>query len=348
MSSPIHQAEELDPALRYAPRWARDRVVQMAAQPLAPPVLARKARPEFSGDRAMLELQRQLVLDPDTIPEPIADDARVLGPIALRLSAVIGLAALIAWGVVSLPGMRKAGEIMSPDAKAPAIAVNPVKLVQVQATDSAPQAGEGFVAMNDPAPPAPPVPPVNLPIHALVPTLPVEPSRVTPPPSQAAPSPVALAPSNAEPTPSQAGPARWNAEPTPSQAAPALSNAGPTSSQPSPAPSHPAPAPSQADDTVATLHLDGAEIAATVKRGKDLFMTGDIVSARLLLRRAAAAGSAEAALALGATFDPLVIQRIGAIGMPADIAQARQWYKRAADLGSAAATGQLAKLEQAH
>ncbi len=334
MSSPIHQAEELDPALRYAPRWARDRVVQMAAQPLAPPVLARRARPEFSGDRAMLELQRQLVLDPDSIPEPIADDARVLGPIALRLSAVIGLAALIAWGVVSLPGMRKAGEIMSSDAKVPAIAVNPVKLVQVQATDSAPQAGEGFVAMNDPAPPTPPVPPANLPIHALVPTLPVEPSRVTPPPLQAAPSPVALAPSNAEPTPSQA--------------APALSNAEPTSSQPAPAPSHPAPAPSQADDTVATLHLDGAEIAATVKRGKDLFMTGDIVSARLLLRRAAAAGSAEAALALGATFDPLVIQRIGAIGMPPDIAQARQWYKRAADLGSAAATGQLAKLEQAH
>ena len=84
-----------------------------------------------------------------------------------------------------------------------------------------------------------------------------------------------------------------------------------------------------------------------VKRGKDFFMGGDLASARLLLRRAAEGGSAEAALALGATFDPLVIQRLGAIGAAPDIAQARQWYKRAADLGSAAAMGQLAKLEQA-
>ena len=84
-----------------------------------------------------------------------------------------------------------------------------------------------------------------------------------------------------------------------------------------------------------------------IKRGKDFLMSGDLASARLLLRRAADAGSADAALALGATFDPLVIQRLGAIGMTPDIAQARQWYKRAADLGSASATGQLAKLEQA-
>mgnify|MGYP002400272075 FL=1 len=84
-----------------------------------------------------------------------------------------------------------------------------------------------------------------------------------------------------------------------------------------------------------------------VKRGKDFLMSGDIASARLLLRRAADGGSAEAALALGATFDPLVIRRLGAVGMTSDIAQARQWYQRAADLGSAAAMGQLAKLEQA-
>lgn len=328
MSSPIQQVEDLDPALRYAPRWARDRVVQMTGQPVAAPVLrsARRVQPEFSGDRAILELQRQLVLDPDAVPEPMVDDARVLGPIVLRLSAVIGLAALIAWGVVSLPGIRKAGELIPSDAKTSAMAVKPVKLVQVQGADSAPQASEGFVAMNDPAPPAPPAPSVNLPIHSLV--SPVEPSQAV-----SSPSPAAFAPSHPAPASAQA------ALP-PSQAAPAPGQAPPTAPQG-------APAPLQTDDAAVTLHLDGAEIAALVKRGKDLFMTGDIVSARLLLRRAAAAGSAEAALALGATFDPLVIQRIGAIGMSPDIAEARQWYKRAADLGSPAATGQLAKLEQA-
>ncbi len=87
-------------------------------------------------------------------------------------------------------------------------------------------------------------------------------------------------------------------------------------------------------------------MTALIKRGKDSLMSGDIISARLLLRRAADAGSADAALALGATFDPVVIRRLGAVGMTPDIAQARQWYQRAAALGSAAAMGQLAKLEQ--
>ena len=59
---------------------------------------------------------------------------------------------------------------------------------------------------------------------------------------------------------------------------------------------------------------------------QDAFSTGDLAAARLLLRRAAEAGSAEAALALGATFDPLVIRRLGAIGAAPDAAQARKWY----------------------
>ncbi len=288
MSSPIHQAEDLDPALRYAPRWARHRVSPLPGRPLPPPAArpARMARPDFSGDRAMVELQRQLILDPDAIPEPPVDDVSSLRPIALRFSAVMGLAALIAWVVVSLPGMKKASEIMPPDVKTPALMVNPVKLVQVRSTAAAPQVSEGVVAMNNPSPP------------------------VSPPPSPP-PSP------SASPSPS----------PSPSFAPP------PTTAPP--------------PEDAAPLHIDNAEIAAMVKRGKDFLMSGDLASARLLLRRAADAGSADAALALGATFDPLVIQRLGAIGMTPDIAQARQWYKRAADLGSASATGQLAKLEQA-
>jgi hypothetical protein len=284
MSSPIHQAEDLDPALRYAPRWARDRVSPLHGRPLAPPAARpmRRARPEFSGDRAMVELQRQLILDPDAITEPVVDDARTLRPIVLRFSAVMGVAALIAWVVVSLPGMKKAGEIMPADANTPALAANPVKLVQVHVPEAA-QVGVGLVAMNDPVPPmsAPPAPLPNQPIPT-----------VAPPP---------VSPPAAAPTPPAA----------------------------------------------ATIHIDNVEIATLIKRGKDLLMSGDIVSARLLLRRAADAGSADAALALGATFDPLVIARLGAIGMPADIAQARQWYQRAVELGSVAATGQLAKLEQA-
>jgi hypothetical protein len=89
---------------------------------------------------------------------------------------------------------------------------------------------------------------------------------------------------------------------------------------------------------------DSDEIAILVKRGKDLLADGDLAAARLLLRRAAEAGSADGAFALGTTFDPLWLQRLGAIGAVPDQTKARQWYQRAAELGSSAASQQLADL----
>jgi TPR repeat protein len=91
-------------------------------------------------------------------------------------------------------------------------------------------------------------------------------------------------------------------------------------------------------------HIDAEEIATLVSRGTDYLKAGDIASARLLLRRAAEAGSASAALTLGTTFDPLVIQQLGAFGVVPDVAQARQWYEKAEQLGSEAASQRLAKL----
>jgi len=96
-----------------------------------------------------------------------------------------------------------------------------------------------------------------------------------------------------------------------------------------------------------TLALGSDEIAMLVKRGTDHLMNGDISSARLLLRPAAAAGNAEAALALGSTFDPAVIARLDAIGVKTDAAKARKWYRKAAELGSNLASEQLAKLARA-
>jgi TPR repeat protein len=83
-----------------------------------------------------------------------------------------------------------------------------------------------------------------------------------------------------------------------------------------------------------------------IKLGQDFLKNGDFSSARLLLRRAAEAGSAAAALSLGETFDPLVIQQLHAIGVQADPAEAREWYERAAQLGSDAASQRLAKLAE--
>jgi hypothetical protein len=89
--------------------------------------------------------------------------------------------------------------------------------------------------------------------------------------------------------------------------------------------------------------LDADEIAALVKRGKDFANHGDLISARLLLRRATEAGSAEAALALGETFDPVVFQRLHVIGIEPDAARAQKWYQRATELRSAAASQHFAK-----
>ena len=49
--------------------------------------------------------------------------------------------------------------------------------------------------------------------------------------------------------------------------------------------------------------LDPEQIATLIKLGQDLLKHGDIMSARLLLKRAAIAGDAQAALELGLTYD---------------------------------------------
>jgi hypothetical protein len=132
----------------------------------------------------------------------------------------------------------------------------------------------------------------------------------------------------------------------PAQAVPPDAQASPlpTIAMPPPAEAPPAPPPPPAPKT---LQLAADEIATLVKRGKDALSSGDLAAARLLLRRAAEAGNADAALALGATFDPLVIRRIGAIGAEPDAARARQWYQKAAALGSSAAAQPLAALDAA-
>jgi TPR repeat protein len=95
------------------------------------------------------------------------------------------------------------------------------------------------------------------------------------------------------------------------------------------------------------VQLDVDELEMLLKRGKEFLADGDLASARLLLRRAAEGGSAEAALVLGTTFDPLVIERLGVLGAHPDIGEARHWYQRAAKLGSNTASQRLARLAAA-
>jgi len=66
-----------------------------------------------------------------------------------------------------------------------------------------------------------------------------------------------------------------------------------------------------------------------------------VCHARLVFQRAAEGGNAVAALALGATYDPVVLASLGVRGVDADVAKARTWYQRAKDFGEPEASRRL-------
>jgi hypothetical protein len=84
----------------------------------------------------------------------------------------------------------------------------------------------------------------------------------------------------------------------------------------------------------AAQKIDPQQAEILMKHGRDALASGDIAAARLAFRRLADAGNAEAALGLGATYDPRYLASQNAIGVTGDEAQARFWYQRAVQLGS--------------
>jgi len=88
----------------------------------------------------------------------------------------------------------------------------------------------------------------------------------------------------------------------------------------------------------AIRHLDPDEIASSLKRADALIASGDLAAARLVLRRAADAGDARAAMTLGETYDPAVLEKLGVHGVVPDLAMARGWYEKAKQFGATEAT----------
>jgi hypothetical protein len=365
MNSRAFRPKDLDAALMYAPPWARDPEPEPEPEPESTAEaddiadaddLAEMGpeedgeaddTPSFLGDRAMVDLRRRLSLDPEIVPPPpiLLEERPSMVRIAARLCAVTAVAALVAWVVVSYSRLRlRAHEIAHSDISSDIASAAPgsVKLVHVHTSTPDP-AGEP--ADGPAAGPAA--------VHAFAAEekapAPAAPSAETPQPVQQPGVSVAVetpAPATAWPSPPQQAreqvavqtPAPADGWPSPPQ------QPGESIAVQTPAPPPPPP-PAAVDTTRPTLDAD--EIAVLLNRGKAFLHDGDVVSARLALRRAAEAGSAEAALALGASFDPLVIKQTGAVGVKADAEQARQWYQKAAALGSNVASRQLANLENA-
>jgi hypothetical protein len=360
MNSRAFRPKDLDAALMYAPPWARDAEPEPEPESIAaaddgaeaddetddmsevPPDEDGEAdMPGFLGDRAMVDLRRRLSLDPEIVPPPpiMLEERQSVVRIAVRLCAVTAVAALVAWVVVSYSRLRlRAHEIAHADIASDIASAVPgaVKLVHVHTPMPDPAAAPADGPAAGPAA-----------VHAFAAEekAPAPPSAETPQPVQQSGVSVAVetsAPATAWPAP-------------PQQAEESVQRAAPAGGWPSPPQQPeesiavqtppPPPAPAAVDTTRPTLDAD--EIAVLLNRGKAFLNEGDVVSARLVLRRAAEAGSAEAALALGASFDPLIIKQTGAVGVRADAEQARQWYQKAAALGSNVASRQLANLANA-
>jgi SH3 domain-containing protein len=87
-------------------------------------------------------------------------------------------------------------------------------------------------------------------------------------------------------------------------------------------------------------------VDALMDHGHKMMAVGYFAGARAYFGRAVEAGSGEAALALGATYDPEIIAGIGAHGIRPDPAMAETWYDRAATLGIADRGAKLADLKR--
>jgi hypothetical protein len=362
MSTRDREPESQGP-LKYAPKWARTGAPEPARRPertegepraisarqpernpppppreLPPPWKLTRQRGRFEGDVAIQQLRERMALAPEQPPEPPLRDngGSVFGMVA-RLGSLVTVAAIGAYGFVwiSTPRADEHGFALvayhSPSA--------PEGLGTAGALDGAASPSNGSLrpAVFQP----PPVPATSL--RADVPR-PRDEAPSVDRPQLLAPVPWPAPAADREPasTPRQTlttGVAARSSAPTPADAAPA--DAAPLRRPPLPETEIGAAPPAPPES-----HIDREEIATLLARGRTYLANGDVASARLAFRRAAEGGDAQAALALGGTFDPLVLKSLGAIGVAADAAQARGWYQKAAELGSRDAPQRLDQLAQ--
>jgi hypothetical protein len=338
MNSPSKDPVRSNPELDYAPPWARESARDLTrpvlGEPVAPPAdkraenkLVSWANRNSGDDRAW----QQRALDPELVPEPPAGVSYVW-PTMLRLGIVCTIAAIVAAAVVLL--------------------FNPKQSVhhtaQVNAPPSSLTSDDGTLPLVDSVRIVPGLVAQGLAAQSLADA--GSPIASTPPPQAIASLPPPNQSSaNVETPPASAVNQPVVNQPTvsPVEASPAASEAPSKVQTAAVPPTQPASSSIAKQSTARPpVALDDSEIAMLIKRGNNLLKDGDFAAARLLFERGASAGSAEAALALGSTYDPLVIKRLGAIMVRPDVENARKWYQIAADRGSADAKLQLANLPQ--
>jgi hypothetical protein len=343
MSAPVSEQESAlkhEASLKYGPGWSRVQRQgsaraganqrRLPAVPAScaiqahaasnsgmrePPWRRKNAPSGFEGDVAIVELRARLALAPDHIPEPVL--RRPQGSawgVASRLACI---AALAAGGSFALLGLY------APQGEGPLRAFGPVAQpvppdVEVTAVSLKSDFKSDFARAPQSALPPPPWAGRRLLWWPAAPDGVHSRRDLTTNVVLPAADPVDMDLPRATETQDVARSPGETKMPQPASAA-----ARPVAAQPAPGRS---------------------EIAALVARGAKYFASGDIAAARLVLRPAALAGDSGAALALGETYDPVILKRLGVIGFAGDLAEARDWYRKAADLGSADAPQRLDQL----
>ncbi|MEA3142088.1 MAG: hypothetical protein QOK23_4257 [Gammaproteobacteria bacterium] len=101
-------------------------------------------------------------------------------------------------------------------------------------------------------------------------------------------------------------------------------------------------------EQLATAEANGSlEVARLVERANALLGQGNIGAARIVLERAAEAGSAQATFRLAETYDPLVLSIWRTYGTRSDATKARELYAKAYDSGVKAAKDRSDALQTA-
>jgi len=350
---PVRSSSELD----YAPPWAREPAREpmrpVLGEPVALPAEKRTenklvswANRNSGDDRAW----QQRALDPELVPEPPAGVSNIW-PTMLRLGIVCVIAAIVAAAVVLLFNPKQNGHHTAQvNAPPSSLTADNRALPLVDSVRIVPGSiASGLTDASSPiaSTPPPQIPPAQAPVAAPPPQA----IASLPPPNQSPANvetpPAATVNQSAVNEPVANQPAVNRPTVSPAEANSAASEAPSKVQTAAVPPTQPASS-SIAKQTAARppVALDDSEIAMLIKRGNSLLKDGDFTAARLVFERGADAGSAEAALALGSTYDPLVIKRLGAIMVRPDVENARKWYQIAADRGSADAKLQLANLPQ--
>jgi hypothetical protein len=328
MSSPIQKeptGRDRDAASMYAPPWARDpatdaadaaigateklRTVLPPAPLLKDPELrARRREPApFEGDIALRELRARSPLDPDAVPEPpVVGARRSTVALVARLSGAVALAGLAAVFLVSGSGSRQ---------------------------DAVDEGAKPFWSRLFGG---------NIMRETLSGTKPVE-KVVERKAEPVTDRPVPMLERFAAATPALEPPAMATQQP---QAQAVQQPQAQAVEPPAPPPAPPVAAAPVAPPEPPVRTLDREEIAALYKRGEQLIQQGDIAAARLMFSRAATVGDARSALALGASYDPDVLRKLGVLGVAANAELAREWYAKASGFGSREAAQRIETMAQ--